>query len=202
MYAHTPISKEVGRVINVPRPSGLSASRLYTPYHSRVGKASAFRLPDDNFRHWMTTCQSPPPTSPFPAAAAQGLAHTFSTSQHLHCEGKIFHSYQAQTSKKPLQSLSHLTGYCNNDWRLTLAKIRSSCPFVGLTSHRGAPYSFLASRTFFLNQSSASLMACIGVRRIFPYIHYSVFIITECYLQFCHPFSQYFDLSATLHHQT
>lgn len=33
---------------------------------------------------------------------------------------------QAQTSKRPLQSLCPLTGYCKNDHRLTLTKIKSS----------------------------------------------------------------------------
>lgn len=119
---------------------------------------------------------------------------------------------QAQTSKGPLQSLCPLTGYCKNDHRLTLTKIKSSwplhtadsSPWKGLTSHRGAPwgapYSFVAPWTFFLDQCSASPKACI-VRMIFPSIHYSVFIITESYLQFCHPFNQYFKLSATLHNQ-
>lgn len=89
------------------------------------------------FRHWMTTCQSSPPPGPS-AAAAQGLAHTFSMYQHLHYEEKILPSCQAQTSKKPVQSLSHLIGYCNNDQRLTIAKIRSLCPLHQVAVHKRA----------------------------------------------------------------
>lgn len=140
MYTHAPISSQ--RSWMCDQCASAQWSFWTQTLHSPITQGWIRQVP---LGSWMTTlgigqqlARALHQLALFLLHTAQGLAHTLSTFQHLNCEEKVFPSYQAQTSKKPLQSLSHLIGYCNNDGRLILAKIRSLCPLHQVAVHKSA----------------------------------------------------------------